>query len=364
MKIGEFRKAIQTAERKDLEKTAACLYKMLNKAQKEEMDEDLLEIIHGNSERVAKGKKKEEVIDFNELAQEVNQFLSYARDGLYCYANWTVSKQKRSNWRHEFNRYFNQLVSIEAGSPDYEQAGELLMKLFRILGMGCSFRTFVSTNPFEAVKIQQVQFVKLLADRFCTPETPPEKLDDFLYLVNGTGMDYMTLRAEFYPVINDRLVDFQFRNRVIERLENLRKQTCKLEKLGLNINYEDFMSNDAYESIPRLILYLMAKSDRYTVDDILKVVRNEIQSIVDEYEGRSPYSKSVRSHMDPEQVKRQVDRFGEIQLFVALSVLNQAGRDDLWIAAFEDATKKFKITPRDSLLELYQQKKAVRKRAT
>lgn len=112
MKIQEFRDKMKECKKEGVEKIAAELYKMLSKYQKEANADSMIEEIMSGWAASASGKKKETVMDFDTLKNQIETFLQYVDNGYYYEPNRIVPKAKRSKWRFEVKNYIKMINEI------------------------------------------------------------------------------------------------------------------------------------------------------------------------------------------------------------------------------------------------------------
>lgn len=359
MKIDELRKELKSAKKDEVALAAVFLYKQLKKAQKEEIDAELLDVLHGASTGKKKAVRKEPPMDFDALIGAVEEFVDNADEGLYYYANRTVSKTKRSNWRHEIKKYYDQLISIEPQSENYQHAGELLWKLYWILARGTTFHTFVSDTPFYTANLPQKEFMGMLASRFCTPETSQEDLEEFMFLFCGAGMEGWSSRESLYPILAERVQDPDFLDRVLAALEEQYANTKPMGFDRLDAVYEDYMCNNAYHSIPQLILYLMTVTQDDPKEAIFSIFKKYLTKRLEHRQADWLYQSDLSKlkKRDKEGLARLNGKVIQPDLKELLHAFEIAGRDDLWTGAYEDAVSSMNFIPGDSIRKDYEKKK-------
>ena len=199
MKIQEFRDKMKAAEREDLEKVAAELYRKLPKAAKEEVADPLIEDILAHKETAkrttAKRTTANAAVGFPALKDEIEQFLSYVDDDLYIVPNRVVPKQKRSKWRFEMKSYIKQLERV-TDDENGEEATRLLRELYHRLCRGCAHYIFQSEDPFRAVGISQVDLYERLLHRTFANGYTKEKLKNMLMDAVVADLDRETLHIQ------------------------------------------------------------------------------------------------------------------------------------------------------------------------
>ena len=91
MKVQELRNLLSASDRKNLEKAFVESYKQLRKAQKEEIDPILTDILEGKS---IEKKKTAANISFEELEQQIKDFIENAYAQNYLAPNRAVPKNR------------------------------------------------------------------------------------------------------------------------------------------------------------------------------------------------------------------------------------------------------------------------------
>ncbi|MDE6363210.1 MAG: hypothetical protein K2L86_02925 [Lachnospiraceae bacterium] len=92
MKVQELRQMMELADMEHLMKAFIESYKLLKKAQKEEIDPVIADILKGNT--VAKKKTEEIVVEFEDLEQQIEEFIKNARAQNYIAPNRVIPKNQ------------------------------------------------------------------------------------------------------------------------------------------------------------------------------------------------------------------------------------------------------------------------------
>ena len=201
MKAEEIRNVLKTWKKEDIVKLYTQTYRRVPKAAKEELD---LVIRNGmGSGTAAVQKKKDERRDIRELEQEIDIFIERATEGLYYYANRTVSKKERSNWRFTVKRMIKELMSYTPEDIEYDKSNVLLCHIYDILGRAAGFYTFASQDPYHTVGYEsQPQFFREICQRVDQSPTDEAEPWDELITVGCNGQnDPETVDDEIHAVL-------------------------------------------------------------------------------------------------------------------------------------------------------------------
>ena len=307
MKINEFRALIQKAERAQLEIIAGELYKRISKAQKEELDKAIQQIISGET---PSAKKPAGSIPFPELSEEIKTFLAHVDAGYYYEPNRIVPKQKRSKWRFEVMRFLKALDAVPG-----DEAASLYLKLYKRLAYGCGYYIFPSEDPFRAIGIRQGDFYPRLAEKYFSNGFSDQKILDMLRAATSVYIDRESLYEEFEGSFIRELKTRDMREKAFQIAKD---EVARLEVLNKGRN------ND-YET-------------KRKIDEICITVLGLGISIYEEDDAVSFYLQ----HYDK--------RSQEVQLFVALKTIkNFDGGKELWCKVYDDAVARG-VEPRESLV--------------
>lgn len=161
MKVQELRTLIKKYDRGALENIIVELYKTIPKAKKEY---DGIDVYLNN---VSTGKKIEKTTTFNfeDLASEIELFLSQAKEGLYYKPNNIVSKEQRTKWRFKVKNYYKVLSNIPSDAPDGGISTKLLVEIYKCLSRGTYYSTFSNYETFRSIGVMQSAYFNMLADR-------------------------------------------------------------------------------------------------------------------------------------------------------------------------------------------------------
>ncbi|MDR2377994.1 MAG: hypothetical protein LBD70_01015 [Bifidobacteriaceae bacterium] len=172
MRIDEFRELLRHYDADRLREIAAELYKALPKDKKTpELDKTLRAFTKG-SKLVA---PRAAVVDFDELAAQVEEFLENANEGLYFQPNRVIPKARRTKWRFEARRLIKGLIA--ARGEDSEAAAQLLLQVYNMLSHACAVYIFPTDSPFSAVGYRQSELLGLALEKLLSLGVTPESAE-------------------------------------------------------------------------------------------------------------------------------------------------------------------------------------------
>ena len=215
MKIGELRGLLKTAERDQLLGIIDIVYKALPKDRKEDIDTDIAVVLsHDNdsndTKKVVKPvKPKKTLPDMDALRDQISDFVDNAREGLYLRPNRTISKDRRSKWRFEVQRFVKDLKQFAPADEDYQNSLDCLKDIYQVLTEGCGVYLFRSDDPFASIGINQEEFYAMLCDRVFLPEVKPDRetLADMIDLATNVSIDRTSLHTSLILSYLDHLRD-------------------------------------------------------------------------------------------------------------------------------------------------------------
>lgn len=147
MKVQELRNLVTPAECGNLEKAFVECYKQLRKPQKEEIDAVLCALLEGKE---AKAKKADAPVNFEELSQQIYDFMFNAYAGNYFAPNRLIPKSQRPKWRFMVKDFIKELTKIPADSENYEKSVKLLTDLYKLICAACNISVFHRGSlPFD-----------------------------------------------------------------------------------------------------------------------------------------------------------------------------------------------------------------------
>ena len=325
MKIQEFRNKIEKADRNDLEKIAAELYKQIPKAKKEYETDDLIEDILSHKESSVR-KAVVSKIDFPALKSEIELFLEHVDQNLYFEPNRIVPKSKRSKWRFEVKAFVKQLDQIPSDDSNAKEAAELYLELYKRLCKGCGYYIFPTEDPFRAVGIAQTVFYEKLVRRTYATGYTDDSLDKMLRAATLVNLDRDTLHIELEILFTSLLPTPDLKHKAISiaqgYVEKFETALAKERPGWSNTRYKlESNIEEMCETILCLGISLCEGSDAV---------------------------KYYWAHNNREKDK-------EVTLYKILDTIRITdGRGSLWQNTYETAVSNRKITPRDSLREQYE----------
>lgn len=205
MKIQEFRDKMKQCKREDMEKIAAELYKMLPKYKKEADADPMIEEIMSGGAASTSGKKKESVIDFDTLKNQIEAFLQYVDNGYYYEPNRVVPKAKRSKWRFEVKNFIKIINEIPVDSENGAESAQMLRGIYKRLAYGCGYYIFSSEDPFQSVGIRQPEFYDMLVRRTFATGITDENLKHMLEDATTVFIDRNSLHIEMEAIYANAL---------------------------------------------------------------------------------------------------------------------------------------------------------------
>ena len=325
MKIQEFRNVITKADRKDLERIAAELYKQIPKAKKESEADILINDILSHKESA--GRKTPGLkVDFPALKSEIDVFLDRVDENLYFAPNRIVPKSKRSKWRFEVKAFVKQLDQIPIDGSDAKEAADLYLGLYKRLCKGCGYYIFPTEDPFRAVGIPQTVFYeKLVRKTFATGYTD-ENLDKMLQAAALVNLDRETLHIQLEILFVSLLPT-----------PDLKKKAIGIAR-GHVEKYEALLSRER----PGW------SNTRFELESNIEEMCETILCLgISLCEG----TDAVEYYWTHNN--RDIDK--EVTLYKILDTIELTdGRGTLWRNTYEEAVSLKRITPRDFLKEEYQ----------
>lgn len=306
MKINEFRVLLQKAGRSQLETIAGELYKKMPKAQKEELDEAIQQILNGETPAA---KKPAVSVSIPELSAEIQTFVSHVDAGYYNAPNRIVPKQKRSKWRFEVMRFVKALDAVPG-----DEAAFLYLLLYDRLAYGCGYYIFPSEDPFRAIGTRQAEFYSKLVIKYFSNGFSDQKILDMLKAATCVHIDRESLYEEFEAAFIRELKTRDMREKAYQIAK---KEVFRLEGLAKGRKKD-------YEMICK-------------IDEISITILGLGISIYEEDDAVAFFFQHYDRHSK------------EVQLYVALKmILSFGGGKELWKKVYDDAVARG-TEPRESL---------------
>lgn len=323
MKVQELRNLLRPSQREYLEKAFVESYKQLRKIQKEEIDPILIDILKGKST----GKKKASAnISFEDLEQQITDFIENAYAQNYVAPNRIIPKNQRPKWRFLVKNFIKELEKISPENSNYTNAVKLLTDLYHLLCEACNYYLFSTDDPFRSIGWEQPALFELLVKKTLTNGYSREKISMLiLYAVTG-GLSRESLHTFQERTLLNALKTSDVKYIAIEEAKKLADE--RAEKLAELTKYD---------------------SKKFHLEDEINELCNVILLISIELSEPEPGLKYFFHHTNY-QTK-------EITLYCALDLISQIGSNDLWLTVYENYGIKKKIKPRDFLVQEYGKRK-------
>ncbi|MBR2811836.1 MAG: hypothetical protein IKD69_10680 [Solobacterium sp.] len=318
MKADELKTLLKDYSKDELIKLYSRTYRMVPKERREtELDEMIR-----NPEVKTVPKKK--TLDFDVVKEDVLLFESEARQQLYLRRNRGISEKRRRNWRFDVKRNISFLEQIPEGDENHTAATELLLKIYDVLSTGCGIWLFSTDQPFQSVGIPQAELFETLCRHVLAEPGRPEFRDQLIRQACACSLDAVTLHQELISILVSIFDTQSLRDDIITRTKKIILEEKKKIQ-GRNSRYigsEDYWIRDSINKFTLLVLYALILSEKAE-------------------EGCTFFWENDQN--DP----------AEVSLNILLNVLKLFKRFDLWVKEYENAVRKRKINPRDSLKKEY-----------
>lgn len=322
MKVQELRERLRASDRENVEKAFVESYKQLRKGQKEEIDSVLIEILEG---RAVEKKKDQAVVSFEELEQQIMEFVKNAYDQNYFAPNRVIPKSQRPKWRFLVKNFIKELEKVPLESDNYEKSVKLLADLYHLICDACNYYLFSTDDPFRSIGWSQPDFFQLVVKRTFAAGYSREAILQMLAAAVTGGLSRESLYIKQELVLLGGLKTSDVKYIAIEEAKKLVEET-EGKLAGLK-KYENgrYTLKEKVNECCAMILLLSIK-------------------LAEPQKGIEYYFKHSRENSM------------EITLYCALDVADWMDRDDMWIKVYEYGMKKG-IQPRDSLRKAYEEKK-------
>ena len=328
MKIEEVRRAIKEWPEEDKIKLLSMMYRKLPKTAKDEID---CYVENGMGDGGAKPKKPEKPKqDISKLEEEIEAFVSNAREGNYYYANRSISKKERSNWRNTVKAFLRELREYDEGTEEYNKATLLLCDLYDILGRGTTIYTFATTDTFHTAGFEdQEAFYAELCERVKVGGYQEDVLDKVIYVGCNGSVDYMTSSNMMPRVFAASLSTKQRKKHALEivkkQFEPIKtKYNAFYRKASFMLTEEKLLARGRFETTGKFVVRLYTSLGM--LDDAYNFAMNE-----------------------------KFDFESEVTLYKLLMYYDLSDQD--WITIYEKGIENG-IKPRDNLVTGYEEKKA------
>lgn len=316
MYIKEVREDIKKYSRKDLEQLVVELYKQIPKAKREEHQTDKM-ITDMHQLKVDK-KKAPPKRPFADLAAEIHDFIVLAKEQYYFKPNRLIPKKERSNWRFTVINFVKELDSYTPSDPNYAASTDLFIDLYEILSYASAYWTFVSDEPFAAIKITQREFIEKICLRLFHKEYNEMNIERILTLVLESPTDRESLTSYNLEGILSHLSTNPVKELTLEVIDRL------LNSYKKHYQAQPQNSNEQYQ----FKYYIQALAEFYLR---IQIDLSNVNAGIAYFNTHYPQKNS------------------EIKLFIILSTLESFELYEPYVATYEAALKK-RIKPRDELV--------------
>lgn len=317
MKVSEIRERLKAFPQNDMIELFIAAYKHLPKDRKEGVVDDL--ILHGVRrlhDKTANQKKAAPQVDFPSLAAEIKTFLDNAYAQNYFAPNRQVPKAERPKWRFHVMRYIKTLSSIHSDAPHFDDANELLAKLYEMTAYACNYYLFRTEDAFASIRMQQDDFYKLVASRLLEGDPSDASIKRVVQLATESGLSREIVNEDLYAKLIPLLRSTNLKRRAVKQIGLLTK-----DYVGKHHDYE---AGSRLEECAKLLL-------------LLKITLKETE------EGISYCYRLFR----------QQEKFNpENSLYVILKILDAYGQKDAWVRTYEKALED-NVKPRNYLRSRY-----------
>lgn len=321
MKIQELRQLLSTADRTLLEKAFAECYKHVSKSQKEELDLTIQLILAGKEEKRSAKKQK---VSFEELEQNITEFLLNAHAQNYLAPNRTIPKSQRPKWRFLVINFIKELINIPTENEHYADSVKLLTDLYLLMCEACNYYPFSTDDPFRSINWQQPDLFHLVVTRTFALGYTRENISALLLYAATGGLSRESLHTEQEIILISELKNSDVRAIAMEEAKKLiesKQNALKQPKLSYDQRY--YLRDTVKELCDTMLL--------------LSVKLAETAEFL-------PYYFETNYEREP-----------EIVLYRALRLMEWIDEDELWLQIYEYALKK-KIKPRDELVRKYRER--------
>lgn len=323
MKVQELRQLMSKADREHLEKAFAESYKQLRKAQKEEIDSILIDILEG---KTGEKKKKEEKLSFEELEQQINIFIENAYAQNYLAPNRVIPKNQRPKWRFLVKNFIKELEKITVEDDDHPKAVKLLTDLYRMICYACDYYLFSTEDPFRSIGWEQPDLFGLLVKKTFAAGYTREDISRLLLCACTGGLSRESLHIVQEMVLLQELKTSDVKYMAVEEAKKLVDERTGMLAGLKKYDSKRFSLEGAVDELCGMVL-------------LITIALGEEEQGIDYYFKRS----------------REEDK--EIILYRALDRVDWMEKDDLWLKVYEYGVRK-KIEPRKRLKEEYEKRKS------
>ena len=318
MKVQELRQLLSTADRTLLEKAFVESYKQFSKAQKEELDLMIQQILEGKEEKLS---TKKNAVEFGELEQSINDFLINAHAQNYYAPNRTIPKSQRPKWRFLVKNFIKELLHIPLESANYAKSVKLLTDLYLLMCEACNYYLFSTDDPFRSINWQQPDLFHIVVTRTFALGYTRENISALLTYAATGGLSRESLYTTQELVLISELKNSDVRYIAMEEAKKLVSSTQKKLTQSELHREQRFYLEQAINELCNTMLLLSVKL-------------------------------AETAEFLPFYFAANFARSPEIILYRALWLMDLLDEDELWLQIYEYGLKK-KIQPRDELVKKY-----------
>ncbi len=322
LKVTEVRKEIKKHKRDELEYIIAEIYKMIPRDKKIENSVSDLILNPGKSKAAPKSKNAgKKLRPFNEVENEVENFVSNAYEQYYLIPNRIVKKSDRSKWRFLVKRLYKELVSYSTNDEYRGVSARLLQKLYEVLCYSCGYTLFTAYDSFESIGIDQTTFFHTILTINEKRLSKNDFIDTGINLIINNYLNRYTLYSELIDFFIELLTIPDLYYKTIEEAEKMWKKINKTP-----VKYDSWGSD--YDKVSKL-------------NNITEIVFKCYAKLF-EFENGIRYFK-----------KYQIEDNQEVKLYILIRLLFREKQKKIILEELKNAQKNG-IKPRKSLLEMKQ----------
>lgn len=323
MKIQELRNLLKTADRELLEKAFAESYKQFTKNQKAEVDQIISNVLEAKDIKITKQK---EFLDFEDLEQQITQFLENAYAQNYFAPNRVIPKSQRPKWRFMVKNYIKELEKISVENENYEKSAKLLTDLYHLLCEACYYYLFSTDDPFRSIGWKQSDLFHNVVRKTLGLGYSREKIAALLLDAASGGLSRESLYIFQERVLLAELKTSDVKYMAIEEARKLIEERKKKLRGLKKFDDQRYSLSEEVNNLCGMILMIAIK-------------------LAEPASGIEYYFRNCE----------RTDK--EITLYCALNIVDWEENDELWMQVYEYGIGK-KIVPRDSLIKKYNKLKS------
>ncbi len=317
MLVKEMRDILKKYDKEQIIDIAVELYKKVPKDKKEDYDID--NYIINNSNKI---KKKEDILSFDELINDINRFLTCVDNDLYVYPNKIINKSERSKWRFKVKKYYKILTSLTPDTDDGMIATKFLCEIFKRLSTGSVYLKFSSWNTFGAIGVSQSEYYGMLVRRI---------------LYNGADLD--NIKKCVNLLIVEKSSDELSSSMFYTLLNSLNYNNINLD----TINIIEELINNLKERKNKVKSNMLIYKIETDINDCVELICNM-------YFRMNDFDKGIKYFK-----KNYIHYNKEVKEYILLELIEEYEEIEIWIKEYESN----KLDYRDSLKEKYNKYKNI-----